>query len=135
MKFRVQRKGLPRGCFIEHLAFSSGQQEHSENFCQQVLKLNNPKALSVNSFLLVRKDKTTEALAVLDAIVCKKNLVSNLQQLLCSFRYHGYSRKINLALWDCGNVIAMRLFHVTHPQEYLISSITNHLCKQIFGNI
>jgi hypothetical protein len=70
-----QSKELAQGKLyanMSHLAFSSGQQEHSENFCQQVLKLNNPKALSVNSFLLVRKDKTTEALAVLDALVRTK---------------------------------------------------------------
>ncbi len=59
---------------LSSLAFSVGQQETSTKLLQQAMKLNNAKALSVNAFLLVREDKTEEAIALLDELVRRKNL-------------------------------------------------------------
>lgn len=59
---------------MSHLAFSKGQRKSSDRFLQQALELNEPKALSVKSFLLVRQGKTTQALTLLDGLVRTKNL-------------------------------------------------------------
>jgi tetratricopeptide (TPR) repeat protein len=59
---------------MSHLAFSSGQRDYSDQFLEHALKLNNSKALSVKSFLLVRQGKTAEAIALLDGLVVIKDL-------------------------------------------------------------
>ena len=59
---------------MSHLAFSIGERKNSEIFRQKAMKMNNPQALSVESFLLVRKGKTADAIALLDELVVTKNL-------------------------------------------------------------
>ena len=59
---------------MSHLAFSTGQRKSSDRFHAQALTLNNSKALSVESFLLVRKGKTLEALTLLEGLARTKNL-------------------------------------------------------------
>lgn len=59
---------------MSHLAFSNGQRQSSDRFHAQALTLNNPKALSVQSFLLVREGKTVKALSLLEGLVRAKDL-------------------------------------------------------------
>lgn len=77
VQLSYQSKELDQGQLyanMSHLAFSSGQRDYSDEFLEQALKLNNSKALSVNSFLLVRQGKTAEAIALLDGLVVVKGL-------------------------------------------------------------
>tara|TARA_R110002167_G_scaffold220460_5_gene425084 strand:- start:20807 stop:22288 length:1482 start_codon:yes stop_codon:yes gene_type:complete len=59
---------------MSHLAYSTGQKKNSDRFLEQALTLNNPKALSVKSFLLVRERKTAKALTLLEKLARTKGL-------------------------------------------------------------
>jgi tetratricopeptide (TPR) repeat protein len=59
---------------MSHLAFSLSKRKTSEAFRQQAITLNSLQALSVESFLLVRKGETAKAIALLDKLGVTKNL-------------------------------------------------------------
>lgn len=72
-----QSKELEQGQLyfkMSHLAFISGQRKKSDRFLQQAIDLNNSRALSVKSFLLVREGKTAKALALLETLVRLESL-------------------------------------------------------------
>jgi tetratricopeptide (TPR) repeat protein len=54
---------------MSHLAFTSGQADNANEFLQKALKLNNVKALSINSLLLVRDGNIADAIMELEKLV------------------------------------------------------------------